>query len=56
MADESDFDYNMRRERAERLAAERATIPAARFIHTSMADRYAKVARNWLEETGNARG
>ena len=44
MCNRSEWAYHAQREKAERLAAERATIPAARNIHTVLADRYATMA------------
>ncbi|MCJ8157811.1 hypothetical protein [Sphingomonas sp. LaA6.9] len=40
MASTEDRDYFLRREREERIAAERATHPLARNAHLDMADRY----------------
>lgn len=51
MDHESNSAYNLRREKAERLAAERAAIPAARNVHSTLADRYAAIARSQQEET-----
>jgi len=41
-----DFDYYTRREREERLRADRATGMIARRVHLEMADRYAAMLRN----------
>jgi hypothetical protein len=46
MTEERDHAYGVRRERAERLAADRAATPAARQIHNSLADQYAQLARS----------
>ncbi|MCD2324812.1 hypothetical protein LQ953_12385 [Sphingomonas sp. IC-56] len=41
-----DFDYYTRRERDERLRAERATSVAARQAHLEMAECYAAMLQN----------
>ena len=41
-----DFDYYTRREREERLRADRATGMIARRVHLEMAERYAAMLRN----------
>lgn len=45
MSRKTDRVYSLRREKAEREAADRATVPAARDIHNALADRYAVIAR-----------
>ncbi|MBB5711584.1 hypothetical protein [Sphingomonas xinjiangensis] len=41
-----DFDYFTRREREERLRAERAKGSIARRVHLDMAERYATMLQN----------
>ena len=41
-----DFDYYTRRERDERLRAERANNQIARRVHAELAERYAMMLQN----------